>query len=334
MSQTVAEILIGVLEQIGVKHIFGLIGDSLNPLADAVRRSKIEWIGVRHEEGAALAAAGQAKLTGRLGVCAGTTGTRQHASCRRALRSEPRPRARPRAFRRHAAQDARHRLHPDDGAESPVPRRLTLYRDHFYSRASARRHPSGDRCRLCGPWRRPFDAAARRHQCESRRRRVERRNLEAAPGNCRERGRHRRDRAPRRRSRQCRHHVRRRMPRRRRRITRAFRPAQSAAHPFRQRQGHHALRRAALDGRHRHDRHQGGLQRRHALRSAADARHRLSVFGIPAAQGRRHPDRRPGARSRAAARRPRSASSARCARRSNCCSIGSRPRATRNSGIG
>jgi Thiamine pyrophosphate enzyme, N-terminal TPP binding domain len=42
---------IGVLEQIGVKHIFGLIGDSLNPLADAIRRSEIEWIGVRHEEG-------------------------------------------------------------------------------------------------------------------------------------------------------------------------------------------------------------------------------------------------------------------------------------------
>jgi thiamine pyrophosphate-dependent acetolactate synthase large subunit-like protein len=66
--------LVGVLEQIGVRQIFGLIGDSLNPLGDAVRRSKIEWIGVRHEEGAALAAAGQAKLTGRLGVCAGTTG--------------------------------------------------------------------------------------------------------------------------------------------------------------------------------------------------------------------------------------------------------------------
>ena len=66
MSQTVSELLVGVLEQIGVNHIFGLIGDSLNPLADAVRRSKIEWVGVRHEEGAALAAAGQAKLTGRL----------------------------------------------------------------------------------------------------------------------------------------------------------------------------------------------------------------------------------------------------------------------------
>jgi pyruvate dehydrogenase (quinone) len=74
MSQTVSELLVSVLEQIGVKQIFGLIGDSLNPLADAVRRSQIEWIGVRHEEGAALAASGQAKLTGRLGVCAGTTG--------------------------------------------------------------------------------------------------------------------------------------------------------------------------------------------------------------------------------------------------------------------
>jgi pyruvate dehydrogenase (quinone) len=74
MSQTVADVLVGTLEQLGVKHIFGLIGDSLNPLADAVRRSTIEWIGVRHEEGAALAAAGQAKLTGRLGVCCGTTG--------------------------------------------------------------------------------------------------------------------------------------------------------------------------------------------------------------------------------------------------------------------
>jgi thiamine pyrophosphate-dependent acetolactate synthase large subunit-like protein len=74
MSKTVAEVLVDVLGQVGVKQIFGLIGDSLNPLADAVRRSEIEWIGVRHEEGAALAASGQAKLTGQLAVCAGTTG--------------------------------------------------------------------------------------------------------------------------------------------------------------------------------------------------------------------------------------------------------------------
>src|ERR1700690_1627204 len=74
MAHTVADILVEALQKIGVRHIFGLIGDSLNPLADAIRRSLIEWVGVRHEEGAALAAAGQAKLTGQLAVCAGTTG--------------------------------------------------------------------------------------------------------------------------------------------------------------------------------------------------------------------------------------------------------------------
>src|SRR5277367_4319056 len=74
MSQTVAGTLVEALEKIGVRQIFGLIADSLNPIGDVVRQSKIEWIGVRHEEGAALAAAGQAKLTGRLGVCCGSTG--------------------------------------------------------------------------------------------------------------------------------------------------------------------------------------------------------------------------------------------------------------------
>jgi pyruvate dehydrogenase (quinone) len=75
MSQTVADLLIETLAEIGVRQIFGVVGDALNPLTDAIRRQKvIEWVGVRHEEGAALAAAGQAKLTGRLGVCCGTTG--------------------------------------------------------------------------------------------------------------------------------------------------------------------------------------------------------------------------------------------------------------------
>jgi Thiamine pyrophosphate enzyme, N-terminal TPP binding domain len=47
--------VVDVVEKIGVKQIFGLFGDSLNPLADAVRHSKIEWIGVRHEEEEAFA---------------------------------------------------------------------------------------------------------------------------------------------------------------------------------------------------------------------------------------------------------------------------------------
>jgi pyruvate dehydrogenase (quinone) len=74
LSQTVADTLVTTLDQIGVKQVFGLIGDSLKPLVDAISRSHIEWVGVRHEQGAALAAAGQAKLTGRLSVCAATTG--------------------------------------------------------------------------------------------------------------------------------------------------------------------------------------------------------------------------------------------------------------------
>ena len=75
MSQTVAELLVDTLAQLGVRQVFGIVGDALNPFTDAIRRDgRIEWIGVRHEEGAALAAAGQAKLTGRLAVCCGTTG--------------------------------------------------------------------------------------------------------------------------------------------------------------------------------------------------------------------------------------------------------------------
>ncbi|PXX41381.1 thiamine pyrophosphate-binding protein [Undibacterium pigrum] len=75
MQQTVAELLVATLHEIGVRQIFGVVGDALNPFTDAIRKNKdMQWIGVRHEEGAALAAAGQAKLTGKLAVCCGTTG--------------------------------------------------------------------------------------------------------------------------------------------------------------------------------------------------------------------------------------------------------------------
>ncbi|HEX2792001.1 MAG TPA: thiamine pyrophosphate-dependent enzyme [Steroidobacteraceae bacterium] len=75
MSQTVGELLACTLAELGVTQVFGIVGDALNPFTDAIRREKrLSWVGVRHEEGAALAATGQAKLTGRLGVCAGTTG--------------------------------------------------------------------------------------------------------------------------------------------------------------------------------------------------------------------------------------------------------------------
>jgi pyruvate dehydrogenase (quinone) len=75
MPKTVGELLTSTLAEIGVTQVFGLVGDALNAFTDAIRRDeRVSWIGVRHEEGAALAATGQAKLTGKLAVCAGTTG--------------------------------------------------------------------------------------------------------------------------------------------------------------------------------------------------------------------------------------------------------------------
>ena len=75
MSQTVGELLTATLADLGARQVFGVVGDALNAFTDAIRRDeRMSWIGVRHEEGAALAATGQAKLTGNLGVCAGTTG--------------------------------------------------------------------------------------------------------------------------------------------------------------------------------------------------------------------------------------------------------------------
>ena len=60
---------------IGVREIFGVTGDALNPFLDAIRyQDQVRWIGVRHEEAAAYAATAQSQLTGRLGVCAGTVG--------------------------------------------------------------------------------------------------------------------------------------------------------------------------------------------------------------------------------------------------------------------
>jgi pyruvate dehydrogenase (quinone) len=63
------------LAQAGVERIYGVVGDSLNGFTDALRRLKsIEWVHMRHEEGAAFAASAEAYLTGKLAVCAGSCG--------------------------------------------------------------------------------------------------------------------------------------------------------------------------------------------------------------------------------------------------------------------
>ncbi|MFI0899575.1 pyruvate dehydrogenase [Streptomyces sp. NPDC020983] len=74
-KQTVAEQFIDILVRAGVRRLYGVVGDSLNPVVDAVRRTRsLEWVHVRHEETAAFAAGAEAQLTGRLAACAGSCG--------------------------------------------------------------------------------------------------------------------------------------------------------------------------------------------------------------------------------------------------------------------
>jgi pyruvate dehydrogenase (quinone) len=75
MSRTTADFLAETLLQAGVKRVYGVVGDSLNGFTDSLRRLEdIEWVHMRHEEGAAFAAGAEAHLTGELAVCAGSCG--------------------------------------------------------------------------------------------------------------------------------------------------------------------------------------------------------------------------------------------------------------------
>ena len=75
MSRLAADYLAEAIATAGVKRIYGVVGDSLNGLTDSLRRMQsIEWIHMRHEEGAAFAAGAEAHLTGQLAVCAGSCG--------------------------------------------------------------------------------------------------------------------------------------------------------------------------------------------------------------------------------------------------------------------
>jgi len=70
----VAEIVVETLQAAGVKHCWGVPGDTLNHVTDAIRRSKIEFVHVRHEEAAGFAAGAEAMITGDLTACAGSCG--------------------------------------------------------------------------------------------------------------------------------------------------------------------------------------------------------------------------------------------------------------------
>jgi pyruvate dehydrogenase (quinone) len=74
-ANTVADLMTQVLHSVGVRRVYGVVGDSLNGITESLRRrGDIEWVHTRHEEAAAFAACGEATLTGNLAVCAGSCG--------------------------------------------------------------------------------------------------------------------------------------------------------------------------------------------------------------------------------------------------------------------
>ncbi|MFZ1907413.1 MAG: thiamine pyrophosphate-dependent enzyme [Steroidobacteraceae bacterium] len=74
MAKRVADVVVDTLAAAGVKHCWGVPGDTLNFVTDAIRRSDIKWVHVRHEEVAGFAAGAEAMLTGNLTACAGSCG--------------------------------------------------------------------------------------------------------------------------------------------------------------------------------------------------------------------------------------------------------------------
>ena len=75
MSRTVADFIVDALKQVGVKRVYGIVGDSLNGFTDSLKRKGgVDWIHVRHEEAAAFAAGAEAHLTEQLAVCVGSCG--------------------------------------------------------------------------------------------------------------------------------------------------------------------------------------------------------------------------------------------------------------------
>src|ERR1700748_2740648 len=75
MSNTIADVVVATLKASGVRRVYGIPGDSLNGLTDALRRDgDVVWEHVRHEEAAAFAAAGEAAMTGELAACAASCG--------------------------------------------------------------------------------------------------------------------------------------------------------------------------------------------------------------------------------------------------------------------
>ncbi|MCO6536344.1 MAG: ubiquinone-dependent pyruvate dehydrogenase [Gilliamella sp.] len=73
-KKSVAQIIVDVLSEAGVKHCYGIVGDTLNHITSSIKKSNIEWVHVRHEEVGAFAAGAEAYLTDQITACAGSCG--------------------------------------------------------------------------------------------------------------------------------------------------------------------------------------------------------------------------------------------------------------------
>ena len=74
MSKPVAEIIVETLAEAGVRHCYGIVGDTLNRIALEIEKSEIEWVHMRHEEAGAFAAQAESLSTGKLTAIAGSCG--------------------------------------------------------------------------------------------------------------------------------------------------------------------------------------------------------------------------------------------------------------------
>lgn len=316
-KQNVAEQFVDILVRAGVKRMYGVVGDSLNPVVDAIRRnSAIDWIHVRHEETAAFAAGAEAQITGKMTSCAGFLRARQSAPHQRALRRPPLHGPGPRARLAHPVERDRPRLLPGDAPRPALPGVLALQRDDLQPAADAARPADGDpaRGRPVGRQRRH---AARRRRRPARTREVGRDGDRHVPADHPPR-RHR-DRPARRDDRRRRqgHALLRQRHRGRARRGHGLRGEDQVAGRARPaRQGMDSVRQPV---RRRHER-AARVRRRvrgdERVRSAHPARHGLPVQRVPAAEGREdRPGRRQARAPRPAARSWTSPCGATCARR-------------------
>ena len=144
MAKTLAEYMIDRLVAAGVERIYGIVGDSLNPVTDAIRRSgKIHWMHVRHEETGGLRGRSRGSADRPTGGLRRQLRPRQPAPDQRTVRRTPQHGARAGHRRSHSQLRNRHRLFPGDASRSVVSRVQPLLRAHLQSRPDAARAAIG-----------------------------------------------------------------------------------------------------------------------------------------------------------------------------------------------